>query len=49
MHLICSNCQSESDVLLIDCSLTLGSIEHEASRYCFSWRKEARHPVCRTS
>src|SRR3974390_2034975 len=45
MHLICPNCQSESDVLLIDCSLPLGSVERDTIRYCVACRPQAAHPL----
>lgn len=39
----CPNCNSDSDVLLIDCTLPLGSPKRESTRYCYSCKPEAFH------
>jgi hypothetical protein len=38
----CPNCDTENDVLFIDCSLR--GKERERQRFCYSCRPEARHP-----
>ena len=39
----CPNCGCNTDVLLIDCRLPLGSHERETVRYCAECRPEAVH------
>jgi hypothetical protein len=39
----CPTCKAETETLLIDCSLPLGSQERESRRWCYICRPEARH------
>lgn len=41
----CPNCNSDADVLFIDCKLPLGSLERETIRYCAACRPEAVHEL----